>query len=555
MKKFSTLSAFVMLGCLSSATYAGVVKAIETVPGELIVKFKEGKGKSFLQSKRRDFKNSQAINVSFGEFYKITVNSKSDLSSTIKALNEDPMIEYAEPNFIYRVGDYEVDAPLDPKFNVLWGLKNTGNNEPDKNGNPSGVAGVVGADIAALKAWDVTMGSKAVKIAVIDTGIDYNHPDLKNNIAINEAEKNGAAGVDDDKNGYVDDIYGYDFANNDADPMDGHSHGTHCSGTIAGEHNSIGVSGVMAEASLVPIKFLADNGSGSTEAAIQAIDYATKRGVDVMSNSWGGGGFSKALEDAIKRANEAGIVFIAAAGNDSANNDTTPHYPSSYNLPNVISVAAFKSDDTLASFSCFGKRSVHIAAPGNNILSTIHNSGYAVYSGTSMATPHVSGVVGLLLSHEPNLTPAEVSARIMQTSVPIRAYRSKTISGGRINAFNALTNFKPPREEPNPNLWVKSNIEKFESTHPYANSANVEKVYKVPGAKYIRVLIEKFELENGYDFLILQDGKGQEAEKISGAGESYVTEYVEGDSFKLKFSSDSSLNKWGYSIKQIEVIK
>jgi thermitase len=555
MKKLSRLSSLLMLGCLSTATFAGVKKSIEQVPGELIVKFKEGKAKAFLQNKRSAFKNSKSLNIAAGEFYKLTIDSKADLAQTIKSLNEDPMIEYAEPNFIYSVGEYEVDAPTDPKFNVLWGLKNTGNNEPDKNGNLSGAAGIAGADVAALQAWDVTKGSRSIKIAVIDTGIDYNHPDLKNNIAVNLAEKNGTQGVDDDNNGYVDDVYGYDFANNDGDPMDGHSHGTHCSGTIAGDHNNIGVSGVMAEASMVAVKFLGDNGSGSTEGAIRAIDYATKRGVDIMSNSWGGGGYSQALEDVIKKANDAGIVFVAAAGNDSANNDTTPHYPSSYSVPNVISVAAHQIDDTLASFSCYGKRSVHVAAPGKNIMSTINNNAYAVYSGTSMATPHVSGLVGLLLAHEPSLTPAEVTKRLMESSVPVRAYRAKTISGGRVNAYNALTNTIPPRDEPNPNLWVRSSIEAFESSHPYANAATVEKVIKVQGAKFIRVVVEKFELENGYDYVSIQDAKGAEAEKISGAGTNYVSEYVEGDTVKLKFTSDSSLNKWGYLIKQIEVIK
>ena len=179
--------------------------------------------------------------------------------------------------------------------------------------------------------------------------------------------------------------------NNDGDPMDGHSHGTHCAGTIGAVHdNEIGVSGVMADVSIVAIKFLTDRGSGTTANAVKAIQYATKLNVDLMSNSWGGGGFSQALYDAIEEASEAGIVFTAAAGISRSNNDQRPHYPSNYQIPNVISVAAHTAQDTLASFSCYGEKTVHVAAPGHKILSTTKKGGYAVYSGTSMATPHVS---------------------------------------------------------------------------------------------------------------------------------------------------------------------
>ena len=248
---------------------------------------------------------------------------------------------------------------------------------------------------------------------MIDTGIDYNHEDLKANSWTNEAEANGKPGVDDDNNGLVDDVHGYDFANKDGDPLDGHGHGTHVSGTIGAIHdNGIGVAGVMADVTMVAVKFLSDAGSGTTADAVLAIDYATSLGVDVMSNSWGGGGRSEALFDAIKRANEKGIIFTAAAGNSSSDNDQSPHYPSNYEVDNVISVAAHTNGDGLASFSSYGRRTVHVAAPGHKILSTVANNSYDVYSGTSMATPHVSGVLGLLLSKEGNLTVAEVKERL-----------------------------------------------------------------------------------------------------------------------------------------------
>lgn len=564
MKTKGTLLALLSLS-LSNLTFAKVDKAVRKityVPGEVIVKLKGHDATKSFHSNIKLLKSigsekSFVLNVGFGNLYKLKLNGKANLQAAIKELNQNPDVEYAEPNYIYHAIDYVANTPVDPKFPLLWGLKNNGNNEPAKDGTTSTpTVGVAGADINAGGAWEVQRGSKTIRVAVIDTGIDYNHPDLKDNIAVNVKEKNGKAGVDDDGNGYVDDVYGYDFANNDADPMDGHSHGTHCAGTIGGVHNNQGVAGVMAEVSLVPIKFLSDSGSGSTEAAVLAIDYATKLGVNVMSNSWGGGGFSKALEDSIKAARDRGIVFVAAAGNDSANNDSSPHYPSSYDLDNVISVASHTISDNLSSFSCYGRRSVHVAAPGSNILSTINNGGYAVYSGTSMATPHVSGTVGLLLSEIPTLTPSEVRARVIATSVPVRAYKGKTVSGGRINAYNLVTDTRPARNEPDPTAWVRSSLDQaFESSHPYDNARTLEKTITVPGAKYLRVIVEKYDLESGYDVLSVLSGAGEEADKISGAGENYASEYVEGSTLKLRFTSDSSINKWGFVIKSVEAIK
>ena len=310
---------------------------IKTVPGEMIVKLRNTK--SFMKDlKSFGVEYKRPIDVLFGEFAIVKSLGQKSISEIIETLNQDPSVEYAEPNFIYNIvkpiEEFSLDAlvrssqpqlnytPNDPKFVELWGLHNTGSNEP------GGSTGLAGADINALNAWDITKGSKSVTIAVIDTGVDYNHPDLKDQMWVNTAEKNGTAGVDDDGNGYVDDIYGYDFANNDGDPIDGHSHGTHCSGTIGATHNNgLGVAGVMADVKIMAIKFLSDSGSGSTEGAIKAIDYATKMDVDLMSNSWGGGGRSQALEDAITRAKDAGILFTAAAVNSSTNNDSSPHYP------------------------------------------------------------------------------------------------------------------------------------------------------------------------------------------------------------------------------------
>jgi len=537
----------------------------ERVPGELLVKLKgEKSAQQFFAQKGLAVSLKRQVKLSYGGLFVVKVNAgDKSLESAMNDLKNLPEVEFAEPNFIYRVGapmtaNYTPralsinDAPNDPRFGELWGILNTGSNEPGGTSR-----GTSGADSNATRAWELTKGSKDVKIAIIDTGIDYNHSDLKENIWTNQAELNGKPGVDDDGNGFVDDVHGYDFANNDGDPLDGHGHGSHCAGTIAAVHdNGVGVAGVMSEATLVAVKFLSDAGSGTTEDAVRAIDYATGLNVDIMSNSWGGGGFSQALKDAITRAQDKGILFVAAAGNSSTDNDTTPHYPSSYDVSNVISVAAHTAQDSLASFSCYGRRSVHVAAPGHNILSTVKNNGYAVYSGTSMATPHVSGALGLLVAKEGRLPVAEVRERLMATSEPIRAYRRKTVSGGRLNAYNLLTNTRPTRNEPDPSLWETVRLsEKFESAHPYADGQTLSREIHVEGARFIRVKVARYDLEAGYDFMKIRNQARAEIESFSGVGTAYVTDYMEGDTAVVEFTSDSSVNKWGFLIEEVEVIR
>jgi thermitase len=538
------------------------------VPGEVIIKFKNGvNAKSFMRNKSIGLSLQETVNLSYGKVFVMNFNSKQkSIDSIIDHLNNDPKVEYAEPNYIYKIiqpiEEFSVSdiiktqkkksfmsLPEDPRFGELWGLQNTGDNEPG-----SSTPGVEGADINATRAWEITKGSKDIKIAVIDTGIDYTHPDLVDNIWTNEAEANGEAGVDDDGNGYVDDIHGYDFANGDGDPRDGHSHGTHCAGTIGAVHNNgEGIAGVMANVTLVGIKFLTDSGSGTTVNAIKAIDYATKLNVDLMSNSWGGGGFSEALKESIVRASEAGIIFAAAAGNSSTNNDSRPHYPSNYQVPNVVSVAAHTAQDGLASFSCYGRNTVHIAAPGHKILSSVKDGGYKVYSGTSMATPHVAGALGLLLAHAGRMPHEEMRERLMATSIPVQAYRGKTIRGGRLEAYNLLKNIRPERREPKPNEWKDLALdEAWETAHPYGNNLNIDKEFHVPGAKYIRLKISRYDLENRYDYIQISGKSRNVVDKVSGNGEAYFSEFVEGDTLMAKFKSDRSVQKWGFLIQEIQ---
>jgi subtilisin family serine protease len=386
---------------------------------EYIVKLKTNNTKSL-----HSLGEVKALNLSFGNFAVISSDNKSIMQEALL----DSNIEYIEPNYTYSA----FDIPNDSDFSKQWGLHNTG-----KNSGSIWSPGKKGIDIAALEAWKITKGDKEIKIAVIDTGVDYNHKDLAKNIMINEAELNGTAGVDDDGNGFIDDTYGYDFGENDNDPMDGHGHGTHCAGVIGASHNGIGIAGVMANVKILPVKFLKDNGQGTLEGAIGAIDYAITRGVNIMSNSWGGGGNSIALKEAIERAMAKGIVFIAAAGNSNSDNDTVMTLPAGYDVANIIAVGALDGKGKRASFSNYGKKKVHVFAPGVDIYSTVQNDKYKKMSGTSMACPHVAGVAGLLLSNEPNLDFNEVKKRLMDTSVRSTNLDQYTASG-YVDAYKAI---------------------------------------------------------------------------------------------------------------------
>jgi len=338
------------------------------------------------------------------------------------------------------VADFELDVarqlqavPNDSYMSQLWGLRNYGQS-----------GGTAGADINAESAWNLTTGSSSVVVGVIDTGVDYTHVDLAANIWTNPGEIAGN-GIDDDGNGFVDDVHGYDFANNDADPMDDHGHGTHCAGTIAGVgNNGRGVAGVNWSGSVMGLKFITADGWGYTSDAIQAVNYATMMrasygvNVRVLSNSWGGGSYSSSLYSAVQASAAADILFVAAAGNSSTNNDVTPHYPSNYNLANVLSVAASDRNDQLAYFSNYGTSTVHLAAPGMSIYSTMPGGSYGWMSGTSMATPHVAGVAGLAWSFAPGSSMAEIRNAILQGTDSLGSLSSFVATGGRLNAYNTL---------------------------------------------------------------------------------------------------------------------
>ena len=298
--------------------------------------------------------------------------------------------------------------------------------------------------VQSTNAWDLSEGEH-VLVGVIDSGIDFSHPDLKANIYRNTREV--INGVDDDRNGFIDDVSGWDFVNNNNNPQadDTRSyHGTHVSGTIgAVGNNGIGIVGQAPRVKILPLKYLDSTGTGFTSNAIRAIDYAIKMKVKVLSNSWGSFSSSASLQSAIVRARQAGILFVAAAGNGDAsgravNTDATPFFPASYRLDNIVSVAASDSSDQLSAWSNYGHSTVDLAAPGVSIYSTRNNNSYASLSGTSMATPLVSGVAALVFSERPDLSPREVKAILIASVDKSSAYSGRVASGGRINAYKAL---------------------------------------------------------------------------------------------------------------------
>ena len=315
---------------------------------------------------------------------------KKAVVDAIKKLMANPLVVYAEPD--YYMNTYII--PNDPYYGYLWGMDN----------------------IKAPLAWDHITGSSEIVIGVVDSGIDYNHPDLNNNMWIAPANQG---------------IFGWDFYRNNRDPMDRTGHGTHVAGTIGAiGNNLIGVTGVCWDIKLAALKIGGNSNRVETAAAIKAIDYSNKNNIPILNNSWGGRAYSVSLKFAIENYNG---LFIAAAGNNGSNNDRIPTYPASYTSDNIISVAAINQNNNLTSFSNYGFASVDIAAPGFSILSTILNGGYGYKNGTSMAAPHVAGAAALLKVYRPDLTSLEIKEIILSGVDKQPGLSGRILSEGTLN--------------------------------------------------------------------------------------------------------------------------
>ena len=403
---------------------------------EILVKFKSGVSQETidrLTAQRHDRVEDRIENAEGWEA--IDDLDNADATTLVSEYQQLAEVEYAEPNFEIELdeapsGPLEPILPHDPQFNDQWALANSGQR-----------GGKKGADISATLAWSITTGSEDVVVAVLDSGVDYNHEDLMENMW-RRPEK--MEPYHDNELGTIDDEFGYNAIDGTTDPMDENGHGTHCAGIIGAEgENNLGIAGVNWKVKIMPLKFMNASGFGSTKDAIEAINYVIdrkKEGVNVriISASWGSTQKSRALEDAIRKAGENGIMFVAAAGNASTDNDRRPHFPSSYDLPNVVSVAALDRNDQLASFSNWGVKSVAIAAPGVDILSTWLGNQYEEKSGTSMATPVVSGVAALILAEHPRMSVDELRKKLLASTDPLAVLKGKTVTAGRINAAKAL---------------------------------------------------------------------------------------------------------------------
>jgi subtilisin family serine protease len=432
---------FVIILALSFSISVG---AQEYVPGELIVKMKDQRasgasrflGKASTRSKMSLKKSWSQFNI-----HQFQLKPGVSVEQAINDLHFDEEVEYAEPNYILKKHSPGIEgAPM--TFSELQQDLEANSEEWDSFGAAERF-GQTGADIRVEEAWSI-LGNSTQKpiVAVIDSGVDYDHYVFRESGAIwvnpGEIPDNS---IDDDNNGYVDDVYGWNFVNNSNDPMDDDNHGTHVAGIVLGiTQDILRMEGEISPSriQIMPVKFLDHNGSGTTANAIAAIHYAMNNGAHVLNNSWGGGHFSQALYDVIDQSNKLNISFVAAAGNAANDNDATPTYPASYKIANVVSIAATSTFDGLASFSNFGNQSVHVASPGISVVSTLPNGTFGHSSGTSMAAPFVAGLSALMLREKSAITGHQIKGVLYDNSFTVGDLAGKVASQARIDAYEAV---------------------------------------------------------------------------------------------------------------------
>jgi subtilisin family serine protease len=407
-----------------------VMKKMKYKEGQIIVKFKHETKEENRKLIREKHGLRKLKTHAFDKSELLEITGGSSVETAMLRLKDNPNVLHVQPNFVYQAAE----LPNDPNFNDLWGLNNLGQYIAGPRTLGTGVANI---DIDAPEAWDITQGSPDIVVGVIDTDIDIRHIDLAANIWTNPGEIIGD-NIDNDNNGFVDDVHGWNFWSGMPcvfGPSQNY-HGTHVAGTIAAlANNGEGVTGVAPKVKILPLQFLGPEGYGYTSDALDALNYAQMMGVKVTNNSWGGGSYDAELHDAICGYDG---VFVAAAGNGSDDADSSPHYPAAFDCPNIVSVAALNNRGDLASFSTYGSTTVDVGAPGEDIFSTMPGNSYGYLSGTSMASPHVTGIAALLLSMQPGLSGADVRSMLIDTAKPLDSLQGRTVSGGMASAFNAV---------------------------------------------------------------------------------------------------------------------
>lgn len=475
----------------------------------------------------------------------------------LPALDVPGLTSFAEPQFLYHPSFQPNDWG-----EYLWGLRNSGIGQ----GRP-------GADIAAFGAWDVARGAGVV-VAVIDTGLDVSHPDLRDNLWRNAAEVAGN-GVDDDGNGYVDDLHGFDFVRRRGNPVDVDGHGTHVAGTVAARgHNGEGVVGVAFETKVMGIKFMEGNSGGTSSQAAEAIRYAVRSGAKVINASWGGPGGSTAIRNAISWARSQGVLFVTAAGNEGSDNDRFASYPANYDLDNIISVAASDRSDRLAEFSNFGRTRVDLAAPGVEIASTLAGGDYGYMDGTSMASPHVAGAAAILLSARPSTGYLALRAALLGGAEPLRSGADRIVTGGRLDLEGSLaelgvavgsgavedpdapgggeeggTGGTPPDSSAptGPFTFVPFPVE---SPHPYSDDFSGRVGIEAPeGASQVVLHFDRLEVETNYDFVRAITADGTVLAAWTGTHGAIDSAVLPARHFDLFLQTDGSITGWGLKLR------
>jgi len=422
-----------------------------------------------------------------------------------------------QPNYVYRAFDQK-----NPELDKSWGLQNIGK-------NPGvGQEGIPGVDVNAIEAWKAQGTGIGAMVAVLDSGVDTAHEDLQKNV-----------------------VKGWNFINDTSDVRDDNGHGTRVAGVIAADADNGRGSRGVSNGPLLIVKMLDDQGHGTTESVVRGLQYALEKGAKIVNMSWGGSAYDPVFYEMVKGAKQT--LFITASGNTADDIDVKESavYPSSFRLVNVLSVSAYDNRDRLASFSNFGKETVHLGAPGMGIYST-KPGGYGFSDGTSYAAPFVAGTAALVWGALPSLSVESIKKRLLKTSEPIGYYEKEFLaSGGRVNAYNALVNFEPVRPK-SPTTWVTHKTA-LGTPHPYLN--NFKDTYYVtsPGATHLRVHFSRFQLESKYDHLTIRDGKGRFVQRYTGDLGAFTSADVLGDSLTLEFKADNNSPDWGFEIDAFEV--